>query len=357
METKQWLLPPDEVRPSHPFLIEAAKLLRQGEVVAFPTETVYGLGADAYSDQAVAKIYAAKGRPSDNPLILHFYDPGQVKEVVTHLPPLAEELFRRFSPGPLTLILPNNGRASSLATAGLSTVAVRVPNHPVALALLREVGRPLAAPSANRSGKPSPTKAAHVLADLEGRIAGIIDGGETGIGLESTVLDITLSPPQILRPGGITKESLEEVIGKVGVDPALNQSNAPPKAPGLKYPHYAPRAPLTLVADLNPSRRRRKMAAQAAERIRDGKRVGILTTDEDVPYFEEHLPGEPGNHWVILSLGERGNLDGIAQHLYEALRSFDPLDVDEIIGESFPKGGIGAAIMNRLSKAAGRILP
>lgn len=357
LKTKRWVIPPEEARPDHPGIIEAAELLRAGEVVAFPTETVYGLGGDGYSDEAMAKIYLAKGRPSDNPLILHFYHPEQVKEVVEEIPPTAELLFRKLTPGPLTLILPSNGRASRLATAGGKTVAVRIPSHPVALALLEAVGRPLAAPSANRSGKPSPTKAEHVLIDLDGRIAGMIDGGETRIGLESTVLDLTTSPPLILRPGGITRETLEELIGEVGVDPGLSgQEGGPPKAPGMKYTHYAPKAPLWIFGSMELAPMRERMAEESTHLIAGGKRVGIMTTDDGVPFFESVLPGEEGKEWVPISLGNRYRPEEAARRLYDALRTFDAMHVDLIIGESFPAEGMGAALMNRLQKAASKIL-
>lgn len=357
METKKWVIAPEEVTPEHPAIREAAALLAAKEVVAFPTETVYGLGGDGYSDEAIAKIYQAKGRPADNPLILHFFAPEQIAEVATQIPPMAVRLLSAFTPGPLTLILPSNGRASKLATAGGETVAVRIPSHPVARALLQAVGRPLAAPSANRSGRPSPTKASHVFDDLNGRIAGLIDGGETGIGLESTVLDITVSPPQILRPGGVTQEALREVIGEVICDPGLTAKDKAPKAPGMKYTHYAPKAPFYMVSDDGERSRTERMAKEIMRLIGEGKRVGIMTTDESVPYFEAALPGKEGEGWIILSLGRRPHLEEAARHLYDTLRTFDMLGVDVIIGEGFPEKGLGAALMNRLKKAATMLLP
>jgi L-threonylcarbamoyladenylate synthase len=324
----------------YPQIKEAARLLQCGEVIAFPTETVYGLGADATNTAAVEKIFAAKGRPSDNPLIVHIARREQLEAIVSDVPDIAAMLIERFWPGPLTLILPKKeGVISDRVTAGLSTVAVRMPAHPVALALIEESGLPLAAPSANRSGRPSPTTAGHVLADLDGRIAGVVDGGETGIGVESTVLDCTAKVPTILRPGGITKEALAEVIGTVADGSTFADDKQAPKAPGMKYTHYAPKSPMAIVQG-SPSFLQTLVDKQRAL----GKKVGVLTTGENRACYQAD---------VVLACGWRRDLHTVASHLYDTLRKFDETDVDIIYSESFPAEGIGVAIMNRLQKAAG----
>ncbi|KHE69210.1 L-threonylcarbamoyladenylate synthase, partial [Halobacillus sp. BBL2006] len=245
METKFWK--PSQPLENNSSIEEAAQLLRNQHVVAFPTETVYGLGADATNEEAVQRIFEAKGRPSDNPLIVHVADIEQVEELAQNIPERAYQLMEAFWPGPLTLVLESNGVAAKNVTAGLSTIGIRMPDHPLALALLRNAGKPLAAPSANRSGRPSPTEAEHVWQDLNGRVSGILDGGATGVGVESTVLDCTSQPPVILRPGGVTKEDLEKILSKVDIDNALKDEQRQPKSPGMKYTHYAPEAPLWLV--------------------------------------------------------------------------------------------------------------
>jgi len=324
----------------YPQVQEAAEWLQAGEVVAFPTETVYGLGADAANTAAVDKIFAAKGRPSDNPLIVHVANLAQVEAVAAAIPPVAKTLMERFWPGPLTLVLPKRGGAvSERVTAGLPTVAVRMPNHPLALALIEASGLALAAPSANRSGRPSPTTAAHVLADLSGRIAGVIDGGPTGIGVESTVLDCSGEVPTILRPGGVTKEALSEVIGRVEEAVGIGDEQTAPKAPGMKYTHYAPKAPLWIVSGPPPLVQRFIDESRAK-----GKTVGVLTTEENKNRYAAD---------VVLACGTRRRLETVAHRLYDTLRQFDETGVDLIYSEAFPEEGIGAAIMNRLKKAAG----
>lgn len=341
VETKVWVV--DNVvdkTSSYPQILQAAALLRANEVVAFPTETVYGLGANAASTAAVKKIFQAKGRPSDNPLIVHIADHNQLEEIAADIPRVAYTLIEQFWPGPLTLILKKKGNViCDEATAGLSTIAVRMPAHPVALALIQESSLPIAAPSANLSGRPSPTSAMHVLADLNGKIAGVVDGGETGIGVESTVLDCTTEIPTILRPGGVTKEQLEQVIGRVNVDAALLDEKQVPKSPGMKYAHYAPKSPLIIV-DGGPFFLQQLVDKQRAL----GKQVGILTTEERRHVYKAD---------VVLACGERANLSTVANRLYDTLRAFDDTDVEIIYSESFPADGIGAAIMNRLKKAAG----
>jgi len=334
-ETKYWNM---HGHVDHASLQEAAELLQQEEVVAFPTETVYGLGADATSEKAVQKIFAAKGRPADNPLIVHMAKKEQIHEVVQHIPEVAHKLIDRFLPGPLTLILKSNGRCAQNVTAGLSTVAVRIPDHPVASSILDECGLPLAAPSANLSGKPSPTRAEHVYNDLNGRIAGIIDGGPTGVGVESTVLDCSGEKPVILRPGGVTKQDLEEVIGEVDVDPALSNQGSKPKSPGMKYTHYAPDAPMWLIeGDLE------FFQSQIEQLKQSGKQVGAIVSNEHASELEGA---------VVHTCGSKKNLREVAVQLYHALRSFDQEDVDVILCESFPEEGVGQAVMNRLKKAA-----
>ncbi|MFD1735164.1 L-threonylcarbamoyladenylate synthase [Bacillus salitolerans] len=341
METKIWFVDKQmNLSTSYEQVQQAAILLQQNEVVAFPTETVYGLGGNATSNIAVERIYEAKGRPSDNPLIVHIADKSQLHLLVEDIPAYAEKLMDAFWPGPLTLVLPViQGTVSTKVTAGLSTIAVRIPEHPVALAIIKETSLPIAAPSANLSGKPSPTKADHVWKDLNGKIAGIVDGGETGVGLESTVVDCSEGIPVILRPGGITKEQLEEVVGIVKIDPALTKREEVPKSPGMKYTHYAPKAPLWLVDGSN-----EYLQSLVNKQQQKGKRVGVLTTDES---FEQYKAN------VVLSCGTRSDLSTIANKLYSILREFDDSDVDIIFSEIFPLEGVGEAVMNRLEKAAG----
>jgi L-threonylcarbamoyladenylate synthase len=314
-------------------------LLREKEVVAFPTETVYGLGADATSDVAVSKIFAAKGRPSDNPLIVHIGAVSQLDTVVSEVPDVARRLMDAFWPGPLTVILPKQVGLSPEVTAGLETVGVRLPSHPVALALLRAVNLPIAAPSANVSGRPSPTTADHVAEDLDGRIAGIVDGGGAEIGLESTVIDCTTPTPVILRPGAVTREAMEALIGPVDMVKVRKDSDFAPKSPGMKYKHYAPRAPMAVVKGSDVFFR------QIIEEARQqGKRVGILVTEESKGAYEAD---------VVLTCGTKQDLSSIATKLYDALRAFDQYDIDVIYCEHFPETGLGAAIMNRVLKASG----
>ncbi|WP_110928316.1 L-threonylcarbamoyladenylate synthase [Bacillus massiliglaciei] len=342
METKFWKVDKSvDKKEGYPQIMQPADLLMNDEVVAFPTETVYGLGANAKSSTAVKKIYEAKGRPSDNPLIVHIASKQQLEEFTESIPQAAARLMAEFWPGPLTVILKEKaGVLSELVTVGLGSVGVRMPNHPVASALIQASGLPIAAPSANTSGKPSPTLAAHVKDDLDGRIAGIVDGGPTGVGVESTVVDCTGEIPVILRPGGITKEQIQEVIGKVIEDAALKNPAEAPKAPGMKYTHYAPKAPLTLVEG-SQGFFQRVIDAERAE----GKKVGVLAAEENKERYEADS---------ILSPGSLADLSTVAAGLYETLRKFDQEGVNVIYSEVFPTDGIGAAIMNRLTKAAGQ---
>jgi L-threonylcarbamoyladenylate synthase len=341
MNTKLWVVDDlSNLSTSYPHLSQAAAFLRENEVVAFPTETVYGLGANACSDHAVRKIYEAKGRPSDNPLIVHIASSSKLDEIVKDVPEYAYKLISEFWPGPLTLVLQKKGdQLSDLVTAGLETVAVRMPDHPIALSIIREADVPIAAPSANRSGKPSPTLASHVYHDLNGKISGIVDGGATGVGVESTVVDCTTVVPTILRPGGVTKEQLESVIGEVKLDQALIEDGHAPKSPGMKYTHYAPNAPVVVVDG----------SLEFLQKIidqyqKDGKKVGVLTTEENIPLLHAKK---------VIACGTRANLQTVAAQLYDVLRKFDEEDIDLILSESFPQTGVGEAIMNRLLKAAG----
>jgi L-threonylcarbamoyladenylate synthase len=317
---------------------EAVSLLKNKEVVAFPTETVYGLGADATSDIAVSKIFAAKGRPSDNPLIVHIGSIEQLDGVVSDISDVSKVLMHAFWPGPLTIILPKKEGFSDVATAGLDGVGVRMPSHPIALELLKAAKLPIVAPSANASGKPSPTLASHVLDDLDGKIAGILDGGATGVGLESTVIDCTTIPPVILRPGGITKEQIEEIIGEVRVDSALVNTKDQPRAPGMKYSHYAPNAPMTIVKG-SPT----FFQNIINEARLHGQKVGILTTEENKDMYDAD---------VILTCGKKDDISLVAQSLYSVLREFNNYDIDIIFSESFSDLGLGQAVMNRLLKAS-----
>lgn len=339
----------DAARPEAEAMGRAADLIRQGKVVAFPTETVYGLGASALDSDAVAQIFQAKGRPSDNPLIVHVADRETLSQVVSALPPHAERLMERFWPGPLTLVMPRLEAIPDVVTGGLETVGVRMPNHPVALELIRRAGVPIAAPSANRSGRPSPTAAEHVLEDLAGAIPMVVDGGETGVGLESTVLDLTCDPPMLLRPGGVTLEQLQALIGPVEVAGAVNgaEPGQAPRSPGMKYRHYAPRATMLLV-DGPMIAIQEKIRDLTLEYEEEGKRVGIMCSAESRGVYQAS---------VVLEYGSRANPATIASDLFSTLRAFDRHGVDVILAEAVPVQGIGLAIMNRLRRAAaGRVV-
>ena len=335
----------DSKAVDHQKMEEAAQLIRSGELVAFPTETVYGLGADALNPQASKKIYAAKGRPSDNPLIVHIAKFEDLEEIAKEVPQEAKKLADAFWPGPLTMIVNKNEKVPYETTGGMDTVAIRMPDHPAALELIRQSGCLIAAPSANTSGRPSPTLAEHVAEDLGGRIPLILDGGEVGIGIESTIIDLTEKIPMILRPGYITKEMLEAVIGTVQTDPGIiaADSTKKPKAPGMKYRHYAPKANLMLI-DGAKCAVVDKINELTDAMHSEGKKVGIIGTDETVASYRGDM---------VLSIGAREDEDAIARHLYKLLREFDEADVDVIYSESFATPRIGQAIMNRLLKAAG----
>jgi L-threonylcarbamoyladenylate synthase len=337
----------------HPSIQAAALLLREGKRVAFPTETVYGLGADATNTAAVESIYQAKGRPADNPLIVHIARPEQLAALVTGIDAVSQALIDAFWPGPLTLVLPvKPGAVSPRVTAGLSTVAVRMPAHPIALQLIAAAGCPLAAPSANRSGRPSPTRAEHVRDDLDGRIEAILDAGATGVGLESTVVEVVDGKIQILRPGGITLEQLQPFASRGHkIESSTGKTEiaaASPKSPGMKYAHYAPQGILTLVIGNSPD----QVAAQIQQMISTaqamGHSTGVLTCAEHIERYHADL---------IVPCGNLAEPESIAQELFAALRSFDAADISFIVAEAVDEAGIGSAVMNRLQKAAGeRIL-
>ncbi|TSB44778.1 threonylcarbamoyl-AMP synthase [Alkalicoccobacillus porphyridii] len=339
MQTKRWNVNKSNNQKNYrENIAEAALWLKAGKVVAFPTETVYGLGGNIMDDDAVKAIFQAKGRPNDNPLIVHIARREQLNALVSEIPPAAKELMDAYWPGPLTLIFKASKNVSAAVTAGLETVAVRMPAHPVAYDLLLEADVPVAAPSANLSGRPSPTTADHVWDDLEGRIAGVLDGGTTGVGLESTVLDVSGESPVIYRPGGLTFEQIAEIVGHVEVDPALLSESETPKSPGMKYTHYAPKGSLTLVRDNNDIP---ELVAQARN---EGHRVGVLTTEQRKQSYDCDF---------AFACGSDDDLLSTAAQLYTGLRQFDTEQIDVIYSEVFPEHGVGIAIMNRLRKAAG----
>lgn len=326
-------------------IYEAGAILRKGGLVAFPTETVYGLGADALNEKAAEKIYAAKGRPSDNPLIIHITDMGALEKIVRDIPEEAYAVAEKYWPGPLTMIFDKRDTVPYGTTGGLDTVAVRMPDHEIARAVIDAGGGYIAAPSANTSGRPSPTRAEHVMEDMDGKIDMILDGGSVDIGVESTILDLTVSPPMILRPGAVTKEMLEELLGDVAEDKAMlgDDKEKAPKAPGMKYRHYAPKARLSVIEGPMDNVIE-KINQLSGEKIEEGCRVGIIGTEETVKSYL---------HGVVKSIGTRQDETTVANHLYAVLREFDEEGVEYIFSESFSEDGIGDAIMNRLLKAAG----
>ena len=321
----------------------AAACLGGGGLVAFPTETVYGLGALALDEQAVTRIFSAKGRPASDPLIVHLHEPAQVAPLVAEFPPLAERLASEFWPGPLTLVLPKSDRVPGNVTAGGTTVALRIPDHPVALALLEAAGAPIAAPSANRFGRLSPTRAEHVLAELGGRIEILLDGGPTGYGLESTVLDLTSKPPRILRPGAITWEQLQRIDARIQHGYG-SQSNDPPKtlrSPGLLPAHYAPRTDLWLASG---PRAADHLEQECQRRQREDQKVGwlLLKEDQDRAVMADEA----------VLLGSEADPVGCAQRLYHAMRALDESALSVILARELPERGLGRAINDRLRRAA-----
>lgn len=328
-------------------LEKASQILNTGGLVAFPTETVYGLGGDALSPEAAKKIYEAKGRPSDNPLIVHIADINSLYDIADEVNDKALALAEAFWPGPLTMIFSKKSKVPFSTTGGLNTVAVRMPSHPVALELIRQSGIYIAAPSANTSGRPSPTKAEHVIEDLQGKVDMIIDGGQVGIGIESTIIDISGEKPMILRPGYITKAMMEEIIGEVSVDPAVitlePKKDIIAKAPGMKYRHYAPKGQLVVVEG-EIEQVVSKINRLVAERKSEKQRVAVIATEESKKHYKCD---------AVYSIGSRKSEGSIAAGLYDILRQMDHIEAEYIYAESFLEDKLGYAIMNRLLKAAG----
>ncbi|MCY6485614.1 L-threonylcarbamoyladenylate synthase [Clostridium aestuarii] len=335
----------DKDKPNKEVLKKAGEVIYAGGLVAFPTETVYGLGANALDGEAVKKIFIAKGRPQDNPLIVHVAD-YNIDYLVKEIPPIAKKLMEKFWPGPLTLIMKKSSEVSEVTSAGLDTIGIRMPLNPVANILIKEAKVPIAAPSANISGRPSPTDIERCIEDLKGKIEYIIGGEKCGVGLESTIVDCTIEPPCVLRPGGVTLEMLREIDDRIYIDPAIMkkpEKDFKPKAPGMKYRHYAPKAPVKIISgDL------KKSVAKINEIVQNyidvDKKVGIMATDETKNQY---------SNAVIKSLGSRNDLYSVGKNLFEVLREFDDEKVDVILSEAFEEKGMGVAIMNRLKKSAG----
>lgn len=323
----------------------AAEILKRGGLVAFPTETVYGLGGDALKSDAANKIYSAKGRPSDNPLIVHIADTDSVYELAADVPEQAKKLMEAFWPGPLTIIFKKKEIVPDTTTGGLDTVAIRMPSHPAALKLIQDSGVFIAAPSANLSGRPSPTTAEHVMQDMQGRIDMILDGGAVGIGIESTIVDVTGDRPTILRPGFISAQMIKDILGDVTIDPAIvcMDKKLRPKAPGMKYTHYAPKGQLTIVEG---SRENvvREIERLVAERNKNGYKTAVLADTDNVGLYSCEN---------VFDAGSKKNEITVSAGLYAILRSCDDIGAEYIYSESFEEGDMGYAIMNRLIKAAG----
>ena len=344
METKIQKIDPENFEDEE--LKEACDILKANGLVAFPTETVYGLGGDALHPEASAKIYAAKGRPSDNPLIVHVADMESVYDIAKEVTDTAKKLADAFWPGPMTMIFRKKDKVPYSTTGGLDTVAIRMPVHPIAMELIRQSGVYIAAPSANTSGRPSPTKAEHVIEDLSGRIDMIIDGGSVGIGLESTIVDVSGEVPVILRPGYITKSMLEEVVGEVRIDPAIvgkvMKKNIVAKAPGMKYRHYAPKGNMAIVEG-NTDSVIKKINELVQDKKEHGFRAAVIATEETKDRYECD---------IVRSIGSRKCEGSIAAGLYDILREMDHLGAEYIYAESFEEDKLGGAIMNRMVKAA-----
>lgn len=333
-----------EINPKKPQLSkirQAASVIRGGGLVAFPTETVYGLGANALNPTAVKKIFEAKKRPSDNPLIVHIYDKNDIYLLTRDIPEVADRLIRRFWPGPLTIVLKKSRIVPSVTSGGLDTIAIRMPKNKIALLLIKEAGVPIAAPSANLAGRPSPTLARHVLEDLRGRIEMVVDGGQTKIGIESTVIDLSGKIPTLLRPGRVTLDELQRVIGKLTVHPHLKgkKSKAVFRSPGMRYRHYSPTAKLILIEG-SKQNVNKKISELISKYKKESKRIGIMTTDKS---FSQKAD-------VKKYVGSK--FDRIAANLFKTLREFDLKKVDVILAQGISKKGLGVGIMNRLDKAA-----
>ena len=343
METKVAII--KDINTDIRFIEEAGKVIRNGGTVAFPTETVYGLGANALDDEAVRKIFIAKGRPQDNPLIIHV-STKEISELVKDVPEVAQKIIDKFWPGPLTVILEKKDIIPNVTSANLNTIGIRMPNSEIALKLIELAERPIAAPSANISGRPSPTEVERCVEDLNGRVDYIIGGESSDIGVESTIVDCTVNPPLLLRPGGITLEMLKEINPEIELDKALKSKpndDFKPKAPGMKYKHYAPNAHLKIIKGKN--EKTIEIINEIVENyIEKGNDVAILTTNENLNKF---------NNGKVISLGSENDLKEIAKNLFEALRKCDDLGVQYILCQGFEENGVGLAIMNRLNKAAG----
>jgi len=344
LETKVLYL--DENNIDQSIIEEAGAVIRQGGLVAFPTETVYGLGANALDADAVKKIFEAKGRPQDNPLIVHISDFDELPALVTEIPEIARKLMEKFWPGPMTIIFRKSGIIPYETSAGLESVGVRMPSNAIARALIKAAGVPIAAPSANISGRPSPTEVGSCLEDLYGKVDMIIGGEKCEVGVESSVIDVTAYPPCILRPGGITPDMFRTVDQNIYMDPAILKkpdADIKPKAPGMKYRHYAPKAPVKIVRG-EPEKVIALINEMVQNYIDEGKNVGIIATDETKDSYK---------NGIVVSLGSRKDMDKITQNLFETLRAFDDEDVSLIFSEAFEEKGKGIAVMNRLIKAAG----
>ncbi len=343
METKVSILNENNINKD--IIDEAGRIIKNGGLVAFPTETVYGLGANALDEEAVKKIFIAKGRPQDNPLIIHVGD-CNIEKYVTSIPTPAKKIIDKYWPGPITIILKKNVIIPDATSAKLSTIGIRMPDNNIARELIKASGVPIAAPSANISGRPSPTDVNGCMEDLSGKIDYILGGEDSVVGVESTIVDCTVNPICILRPGAITLEMLKEIDEKVYIDPSIlskPKGDFKPKAPGMKYRHYAPKAPVKIIkGDIDKTIA--KINKIVLNYIECGKAVGIIATDETINYY---------NNGIVVSLGTRKDIDSIGKNLFKVLRGFDNLDVDIILCEAFEEKHIGTAIMNRLKKSAG----
>lgn len=342
METKIARL--EKKEDENTYLNEASEIIKKGGIVAFPTETVYGLGANAINEEAVKKIFVAKGRPQDNPLIIHVASKN-IKEYVKEIPEVAIKVMDKFWPGPITIILFKKDIIPNVTSANLDSIGVRMPDNKVAQEIIKRAGVPIAAPSANISGRPSPTDLERCVEDLNGKVDYIIGGEKCNVGVESTILDCTVDPPMVLRPGGITLEMLKEIDPRIEVDKAIlqkpNNKNFKPKAPGMKYRHYAPKAPVKIIKGTK-EKTIDKINEMIQNYIDEGKKVGVLSCKENSSYY---------NNAKVITLGS--NLNQIAQNLFESLRDLDDEGVDVILSEAFEEKGVGLAVMNRLNKAAG----
>ncbi|ACD52529.1 MULTISPECIES: L-threonylcarbamoyladenylate synthase [Clostridium] len=324
---------------------EAAKVIKDGGIVAFPTETVYGLGSDALNEDAVKKIFIAKGRPQDNPLIVHVASKN-IQSLVEDIPDIAQKLIDKYWPGPLTLILKKKSIIPNITSADLDTIGIRMPNNEIALKLIEMSNTVIAAPSANISGRPSPTDVERCIEDLSGKVDCIVGGDKSNIGLESTILDCTVNPPLVLRPGGITLEMLKDIDNRIEIDGAIMKKSTDdlkPKAPGMKYRHYAPKAKVKIISGER-KKTIEKMKEMVDYYIDNNKKVCILTIEENEKEY---------NKGIKVVLGSRENLLMVAQNLFESLRKCDDLGADIILAEAYEEKGVGIAIMNRLNKAAG----